>query len=270
MPPSTKPKVVVTGHLPAAHLAPLDRTAELIMPAKGRRAFNKEGVLSHRERLAAVINSGELKVNEALLAELPALKIVANMAAGFNNLDLPAMEQRGVWATNTPDAFTDATADLAMGLLLDVARRISEGDRYVRSGRWAEDGFRPAEWDGLRLRGKSIGIVGFGRIGEAVGRRAEAFGMDVFQYGRSTRGRPGFLPLDQLVAECDVVTVHVLLSPGTKHLVDRRRIAGVSCARPRRGPSGRHRRRAGGGRPHGRPDQLCHHRLAWPGRRVGP
>jgi glyoxylate reductase len=129
-----------------------------------------------------------------------------------------------VWATNVPDAFTAATADATLGLLLCLARRLAEADRYVRSGRWEEDGFRPGAWDGLLLAGKTLGVVGYGAIGQAVARRARAFDMPVIYHRRRQSADPDHRPLDALLAESDVVSLHVPLTDQTRHLINAARL----------------------------------------------
>jgi glyoxylate reductase len=140
------------------------------------------------------------------------LRIVANMAAGTDNVDLAAAERLGIAVTNTPDVLSEATADLAFALLLAVARRLVEADRWVRSGRFT--GWSPDLLLGLDVHGRTLGIVGAGRIGRAMARRAEGFGMRVL-----ARGRSGGPPLEALLAESDFVSLHVPLRAETRHLI---------------------------------------------------
>lgn len=140
------------------------------------------------------------------------LRAVANHAVGVDNIDLEAARQRGVVVTNTPGVLTEATADLAFALLLAAARRIAEGDRYVRAGRWK--GWAPTLMRGLELHGSRLGIVGQGRIGSAVARRARAFGMEVVHCSRSSG-----VPLDELLSTSDVVSLHCPLTPETRGLL---------------------------------------------------
>ena len=148
-----------------------------------------------------------------VLASNPNLRIVANFAVGYNNVDIAAARELGIIVTNTPGVLTEATADLTMALILSVTRRIVEGDAEVRrSGR--------CEWDplvllGASLQGKRLGIIGMGRIGSAVAERATAFGMDVAHHSR-THG----IPLDELLATSDVVSLHTPLSKETRHIID--------------------------------------------------
>jgi glyoxylate reductase len=143
----------------------------------------------------------------------PQLRIVALFAVGYDNVDLAAATERRVVVTNTPDVLTRATAELAIALLLALLRRVAEGDRFVRSGKpW---GFAPTFMLGEGLDGKTLGVVGMGRIGSEVARFAEALGMRVVHSSRS-----GGLPLEELLEQSDAVTIHCPLTPETRHLID--------------------------------------------------
>ena len=158
------------------------------------------------------------RVDTELLDAAPSLRVVANHAVGVDNVDVRACTARGVWVTNTPDAVTESTADLTWALILAVARRVGEGERLVRSGRFRA--WAPTLLLGLELRGATLGIVGLGRIGEAVARRARGFGMHVVY---STQR--GGLALEELLAQSDVVTLHCPLTAATRHLIDAPRLA---------------------------------------------
>ena len=163
-----------------------------------------------RERVAAADGLLSLvtdPVDAELLAACPDLKAIANMAVGTDNIDLEAAAERGIPVGNTPDVLTDATADLAFALLLALARRIPEGAALVREGRWRT--WEPAGGLGADLAGATLGIVGRGRIGDAVARRAEGFGMDVLASSR----RSG-VPLEELLERADFVSLHCPLTPG--------------------------------------------------------
>jgi glyoxylate reductase len=150
---------------------------------------------------------------ELLDAAGPQLRVVANYAVGVDNVDLEAARERGVVVTNTPDVLTDATAELTIALLLALSRRVVEGDRLVRLGElwlWA-----PTFMLGTGLSGKTMGIVGLGRIGRRVQQLAMALGMDVIHTSRS-----GGVPLDELLPRADVVSLHCPLTPATRHLID--------------------------------------------------
>ncbi|SMD20943.1 2-hydroxyacid dehydrogenase [Kibdelosporangium aridum] len=167
-----------------------------------KRANGKDGLLTMlSERVDA----------ELLDAAGPQLKIVANHAVGYDNIDVAECTRRGVLVANTPDVLTEATADLAWALILACVRRIAEGDRFLRTETpWI---WGPRMMLGHELYGKTLGIVGYGRIGQATAKRAEGFGMRVIHNSRS-----GGVPFDTLIAESDVISVHAPLTPETKHL----------------------------------------------------
>ena len=161
-------------------------------------------------------------VGDRLLDLLPNLRIVANYGVGYDGVDVEACARRGVAVTNTPGVLDAATADLALGLLLAVRRRIVEADRYVREGKWGTD-WAEAVLLGDEVSGATLGIVGLGRIGSAVARRARAFDMQVLYTRRSPDA--GSVALDELLAEADIVSLHVPLTEETNGLIDARRLA---------------------------------------------
>ncbi len=151
------------------------------------------------------------RVDAELLDAAPRLRIVANHAVGYDNVDVPACTARGIWVTNTPDVLTDATADLTLALILALTRRLREGERMVRGGAWS--GWAPTQLLGAELGGKTLGILGYGRIGRAVARRAEGFGMRILFTSRG-----GGVPLEELLEESDVLSIHCPLTTATRHL----------------------------------------------------
>jgi glyoxylate reductase len=196
-----------------------------------------EGVMPRGELLERVAGKAGMmamltdRVDDELLERAgPGLRVVANFAVGFDNLDLEACTARGVLATNTPDVVTEATADLAWALLLAAARRVAEGDRFLRGQTpWI---WGPEFFHGFEVHGKTLGVIGLGRIGQAVTRRAAGFGMPVL-YTARRRLDPGreaalgvaWRELDQLLAEADFVSIHTGLSPATHHLLGAERLA---------------------------------------------
>lgn len=170
------------------------------------------------------------RIDGELLDRAPRLKVVANYAVGYNNIDVEAATRRGVMVTNTPDVVTDATADLAWAILMGIARDVCVADRYVRSGRWTE--WRPERFIAADITGATLGIIGLGRIGRAMARRAAGFDMRVV-YFDVQRAAPElerqchaeYLPLDTLLQQADFVTVHVPLNEATHHLIDARALA---------------------------------------------
>jgi glyoxylate reductase len=153
------------------------------------------------------------RVDAEVLDGAPRLRAIANMAVGTDNIDVDAARERGIPVGNTPDVLTDATADLAFALLLALARRIVPGAEKVRAGEWRT--WEPAADLGADLAGATLGIVGRGRIGQAVARRAEGFGMEIVHSSRSSG-----VPLEDLLERADFVSLHTPLTPETRHLID--------------------------------------------------
>jgi glyoxylate reductase len=170
-------------------------------------------------------------VDAALIEAAPRLRLIANFGVGVDNIDLAAARARGIAVTNTPGVLTEDTADIALALMLMAARRLGEAERTVRAGRWR--GWGPTDQLGTSLTGKRLGIVGVGRIGQALARRARALGMTIDYHGHRPLPRDAeaalgarFRPeLDALLADADVVSLHVPYTPETHRLIDRRRIA---------------------------------------------
>ncbi|MCW5806672.1 MAG: D-glycerate dehydrogenase [Deltaproteobacteria bacterium] len=166
------------------------------------------------------------RVDAALLARAPKLRVVANCAVGVDNIDLAAATAARVAVTNTPDVLTEATAELAFALLLAAARRLGEGERLVRSGAWT--GWALDQLLGVQLLGKTLGIVGMGRIGRAMARRALGFGMRVIYADPSLHpdvAEARRVSVDELFATADAISLHCPLTPETRRLVDARRLA---------------------------------------------
>jgi len=188
---------------------PLSR-AELI-----RRLQGKEALVCH------IISA----IDEEVFAACPGLKVVANVAVGFNNVDVAAASRHGVIVTNTPDVLTETTADFAWALLMAAARRVVEADRYARAGEW-----KAWKWDllwGADIHGKTLGVIGFGRIGRAVARRAGGFNMSILYHdalradaAAEREFNATFVTKERLLADADFVTVHTNLTVETRHLLD--------------------------------------------------
>ena len=225
-----RPRLVVTRKLlPAIET----RMAELF-----DCRFNDDDHAMTRDELVAAIQNCDIlvptvtdNIDADVIAAAPAsLKMIANFGAGVNHIDLAAAKAKSILVTNTPGVFTDDTADLTMALILNVPRRLGEGHRLMRSGEWK--GWAPAGMLGHRVGGKTLGIVGFGRIGEAVAKRARAFGMNILYNKRhrlpaSVEEELGiaFEPdLDRLIAKSDIITLHCPLTAETDRLMNRARI----------------------------------------------
>jgi glyoxylate reductase len=187
--------------------------------------FEGGGSVPHDELVARVAGVDALiptvtdAVDRPVIEAGASLRVVANIGVGFNNIDVAAARARGVVVTNTPDVLTDATADLTMALILAVTRRLGEGERMLRSGRWP--GWALDQLLGMQLGGRQLGIVGFGRIGRAVAARASVFGMTIAYTSRSGGG----VPLDRLLATSDVVSLHLPLTAETRHLIGQAELA---------------------------------------------
>ncbi len=177
---------------------------------------------------AAIVTLGD-RIDAETIHSATRLKILANYAVGYNNIDLAAARARGLIVTNTPDVLTDATADLTWALLLATARRVVEGDSLVRSGHWT--GWSPTQLMGAEVSGKTLGIIGMGRIGQAVAHRAVGFRMPVRYHQRqpiTTTSLPRewvYRSLQDLLGEADIMTIHVPLTPNTHHLIGARELA---------------------------------------------
>ena len=219
-----KPKVFATHSLFDAARQILQETCEVEYWAKPERPPREEVMRRVKDKDGLVCLLTE-KINEEFLRAAPKLRIAANVAVGFDNIDVAACTKRGVMATNTPGVLDETTADFAWTLLMAVARRLSEGEALARSGNWKN-------WDldqlvGTDVWGKTLGIVGFGRIGRAMARRASGFQMKVL-YTDALRApadveqalNAEFREMNALLAESDFVSVHVPLLPETRGLFD--------------------------------------------------
>lgn len=223
--PQNLPRVLLTNVAPSEHFAALSEWTQLEFASDPFKLMPYEEAIRRIPGCVALINQGELRVDAALLDAAPGLKIVANVSIGFDNLQLAELTRRGIWATNAPNAFTETTADCALALLLAVTRKIVIGDRYVRSGQWPKDGLQPARWEGRLLSGQTLGIVGYGKIGQAVARRAQAFGMRIIYHRANPDGGEGCRDLESLLREADVVSLHTPLTPKTERMINERTLA---------------------------------------------
>jgi len=213
------PRVVVTRSLPEPALRALHESGADVWVSSEDRALRAEELHEAVRGADAIVTMLHDRVDDTLLAAAgEQLRVVANVAVGYDNVDLEAARRRGVTITNTPGVLTDATADLAIALILAITRRLGEGERRIRSG-------EPWAWSidfmlGRGLRGKTLGILGYGAIGRATAARARAFGMDVVYTRRSPGGDPGRVELGELLERAHVVSLHCPLTPETRHLID--------------------------------------------------
>jgi glyoxylate reductase len=226
-----RPHVVVTRELTDDVM---ERMA-LLFAAKLNR---EDRPLTRDELFAAVADTDVLvpTITDHVDAELinaagPRLKLIANFGAGVDHIDLAAARARGIIVTNTPGVLTEDSADMAMALILSVPRRLGEGEKIVRSGIW--DGWKPSGMLGHRVNGKSLGIIGMGRIGRAIARRARGFGINILYHNR--RRLPDTIEseleadwaedVDTLMAKADIVSINCPHTPETHHLIDARRLS---------------------------------------------
>ncbi len=224
------PQVVIT-HLISPPAEPMLREAGFAVVARhDETPPPRPEVLRMIAGASAVLTVLSVKVDDEFLAAAgPGLRIVANYAVGFDNIDVAACRRRGVRASNTPGVLTEATADIAWSLILSAARRVIEGDRLVRTGQW--QGWRPTELLGLELSGATLGIIGAGRIGCATARRSSGFNMRVvYSHPRDVPELDGPLAarrveLDELLQTSDIVSLHVPYRPENRHMLDARRLA---------------------------------------------
>ena len=243
------PRVLITAELPVDPAAAVPG-AEVVRVAPTELA----SAIAGADAVVCLLSD---HIDADLLDRAPRLRVVANVAVGFDNVDVAAATARGVAVANTPDVLTEATADLAFALVLAAARRLGEGERLVRSGRWT--GWALDQLLGVDVWGRTLGLVGLGRIGRAVARRGRGFQMDVLY--AAPRPAPDAdelgatrVPLDELLARADVVSLHCPLTPETRGLIDAAALARmkptavlVNTARGGLRRRGRPGRGAGGG-----------------------
>ena len=228
-------KVIVPRRLPPPAVDLLGEAGFETDVVAGDHSPPRETLLERVRGACAILPTLSERIDEELLDVAgESLRVVSNFAVGYDNIDVPACSRRGVRVTNTPGVLTDATADLTWALILAAARRVIEGDRLIRDGKW--HGWVPGQLLGLELRGATLGIVGAGRIGTAVGLRAAGFGMHVI-YCDSRRNedlerRVGAecVELEQLLSEADVVTLHVPMQPENLHLIAAAQLAAMKSS----------------------------------------
>jgi glyoxylate reductase len=188
---------------------------------EGREAIPRSELLARVAGKHALICLLTDRVDAEVLDAAKDLRVVANIAVGYNNIDVDVCRARGLIVTNTPDVLTNACADFTWALILGITRRIGEAERQLRRGEWK--GWALNHMLGMELRGKRLGLVGVGRIGRAVAERAPAFGMNVVYHARRPVDMAAeYLPLDRLLATADVVSLHCPLTPETHHLIDQK------------------------------------------------
>jgi glyoxylate reductase len=228
-------KVLITRRVPPPAVQMLEGAGLTVQVIDQDDPPQRALLLNEVSGCAALITMLSERVDTELLdAAGDRLKVVANFAVGFDNIDLKACTERGVRATNTPGVLTDATADLTWALILAAARSVVPGDRLVRAGEWT--GWAPMQLLGMQLTGATLGIVGAGRIGTAVGLRSQGFGMNVLYVddtpNETLESQLGAqrVSLDQVLDAADVLTLHIPLTPETRHLIGQMELAAMKSS----------------------------------------
>lgn len=191
---------------------------------------SKEIIKEHIKDSDAILTMLSDKIDAEVINSAPKLKIIAQLAVGYDNIDLKTAKERGIYVTNTPDVLTDASADFSFAQMLAISRRVVEADKYVRAGKW-KVAWHPSMMLGATLRGATLGIIGAGRIGQAMAKRARGFDMRILYFNRSAK--PEFekeceakrVDLDTLLKESDYVSLHVPLNDQTRSLINAEKIA---------------------------------------------
>jgi len=220
-------RVIVTRRLPEDGLDPLLAAGHEVITNDEDRTFDAKALAAAARGADAIVCLLTDRIDATVLEAGAAggrLRVVANVAVGYDNVDVATASRLGIAVTNTPGVLTETTADTTWLLILAARRLASDAEADLRAGRWAGWGFE--DHLSLDVHGARLGLVGYGRIGRAVARRAAAFGMEVVHHTRHDTGEPGWTAdLDDLVATCDVISLHVPLTDATHHLFDRERLA---------------------------------------------
>jgi len=219
-----RPSILLTRRIPSSVVVKLEAACELDVYA-GRDAIGRPELIERVAGKQALICLLTDRIDAEVLNAGADLRIVANIAVGYNNIDVEACRARDIVVTNTPDVLTNACADFTWGLILGITRRLGEAERQLRRGEW--QGWALDHMLGTELRGKRLGLVGVGRIGRAVAEKASAFGMRVAYTARHPLplGDAEYLPLERLLSTSDVVSLHCPLTPETRHLIDQKALA---------------------------------------------
>ncbi|WP_298824068.1 D-glycerate dehydrogenase [uncultured Planococcus sp.] len=214
-----KPIVFITQKLPDQAVAELEELYEVRMWPEEDTPAPREKLLEEAKEAHALWTMLSDQIDNEVFEAAPNLKIVSNLAVGYNNIDLEAARKHGVTVTNTPDVLTESTADLTFALMLATARRIIEAEKSVRSGEWKS--WTPMGMTGQNVAGATLGIIGMGRIGEAVARRAHGFGMDVLYHNRTRRSLEDvrYAEFEELLKVSDYVVILTPLTPETEGMI---------------------------------------------------
>ncbi len=220
-------RVLVTRELPSGGLAPLEIDGvEIVGPRFGDVALTPQEMIAEAPNVDAIVCLLTDRIDEAVLRSGAAgrLKIIANVAVGYDNIDWNTAHSLGIVVSNTPGVLDETTADTAVLLMLAASRLASDAEADLRGGRWPAWGIN--QYLGMDVYGATLGIVGYGRIGRAVARRATGFDMNVLHHSRTPSGEPGYIAdLDELCARSDIISLHTPGGAATRHLIDARRLA---------------------------------------------
>ncbi|MCJ1908070.1 2-hydroxyacid dehydrogenase [Planococcus ruber] len=220
-----KPIIYITQKLPDEAVAELQQSYEVRMWHDDQTSAPKEEIVKQVKEAHALWAMLSNQIDNEVFEAAPKLKIVANLAVGYNNIDLDAARKHGVMVTNTPEVLTEATADLTFALLLATARRIIEAEKSVRSGDWKS--WSPMGMAGQQVGGATLGIIGMGRIGEAVARRGQGFGMNILYHNRTRRSLEDvkYAGLDELLQQSDFVVILTPLTEETRGMIGERELS---------------------------------------------
>ncbi len=221
--------IFLTRRLPDEVMMKLKKRCLLFWNKQDRQLTKAEIIRGAKKKIAMITMLSD-PIDADVIDNCSTLKVIANYAVGYNNIDLAAAKKQGVVVTNTPGVLTETTADLTWALIMAVSRRVVEGDQLVRSGKWT--GWAPTQLLGTDVFGKTLGIIGMGRIGQAVARRAKGFGMKVIYHSWhpvkpeiEQTLKAAHLPLDELLIRSDFVSLHVPLATETYHLIGKKQLA---------------------------------------------
>ena len=218
----SKKKIFITRNVPLMPVELLEKEFEVYINPEDRTLTKEELIENIRDKDAVITQLSNI-VDRDVLANAPKLKVIANYAVGFNNIDIEETTKRGIQVTNTPGVLSDTTAELAWALLFAVTRRVLEGDKYVRDGEW--NAFSPSLLLGQDVTGKTLGIIGAGRIGKAFAKKSIGFDMKILYYNRSRDHEfenvynAKYVDKETLLRDADIISLHVPLTVDTKHLL---------------------------------------------------
>jgi len=219
-------KVFITRFLPDDWLTPLKGVVEYKV-SNENLPLPQEALMKELKWADGAITMLSDKIDKKILENTPNLKIIANYAVGYDNIDIDTATKRGILITNTPDVLTNATAELTLTLMFSIGRRIIESDRFTREGRY--EGWYPTLFLGKEFQGKTVGIIGAGRIGLAVAKKCKALGMNIIYYSRRIKQDmelldAEFLPFDEVLKRADIISIHLPLNQETHHLFNKEKL----------------------------------------------